>query len=199
MKIITADGNQSGIELMMKYCSKLGNMLGYPYYFNWSAPTNHRDTKPDGETSDIGYASIRCGVYPQHPTVGRLQPVEKEIMFGPVNLIVNNHTALNILISIHDNKVETWNDIETNIDILKIEIDRYLRDQVIAELNRSISAYNKEYNENVSMVGELDLSQATDEQRDMIKTLTQSCRKQLEDSGVSDSDIDDILSNGIKD
>lgn len=199
MKIITADGNHSGIELMMKYCSKLGDMLGYPYYFNWSAPTNHRDTKSDGETSDIGYASIRCGVYPQHPTVGRLLPVEKEIMFGPVNLIVQNHTPLNILVSIHDTKIETWNDVEANIDVIKTEIDRYLRELVVEELNRSITAYNKEYNDTVPMIGEIDLSQATDVHRDMIKNLTQSCRKQLEDSGVSESDIDDILSNGIKD
>lgn len=44
-----------------------------------------------------------------------------------------------------------------------------------------------------------DVSPMSAKQCDMIKTITESCRKQLDDSGVPDSDIDDILSNGIKD
>lgn len=150
MKIITNNDNQSCIELIMKYCSKLSDIIGYPYYFNWSTATNHRDNTPDGELSDICYAMIRCGVYPQHSSVSRFSPVEKQILFGPVNLIIHNHTPLNILTS--DIKINTWEDVESNIHVIKGSIDRYLRDLVIQETNRGIIAYNDEYNDNISLV-----------------------------------------------
>lgn len=197
MKITTNNGTRSGIEMIMKYCSDLTRMIGYSYYFNWSNPTHHQDTSPNGELSDIVCAIIRCGVYPLHPTLGRVIPVEKVIMVGEVNLIVNDHKALDILLSQFNIKISTWDDIESNIDVIKVSIDMHLSDLVIKETNRGITAYNAEVNDNLPMVYEIDLSSITDKQSDMIKMLTKSCRKQLENSGVSESDIDNIISNGI--
>ena len=56
-KLISKDGTPSDIEQLMKYCSQLGDIFGYPYYFNWSTSTNHRDYSPVGEVADIGYAT----------------------------------------------------------------------------------------------------------------------------------------------
>ncbi len=55
-KIKTNDDSISNIELMMKFCSKLHQIIRYPYYFNWSTATNYYDVSPDGELHDIGYA-----------------------------------------------------------------------------------------------------------------------------------------------
>lgn len=143
MKIVT--DHVSDIEQIMKFCSELTSIFGYPYYFNWSAPTNHRDVTRDGEIADIGYAIFRCGVYPQHEIVGCFSPVEKQIMFGPVPLIVNNFTPMTIMLGDRGIKITSMDDVKLHLDLLKEEIDKYLRDLVIAETNRGIDQYNAEY------------------------------------------------------
>ena len=153
MKIINTNDEQSGVEKIMKYCSELTQIFGYPYFFNWSASTNHRDIKPIGEISDVDYVIFRCGVYPQHDIVGRFSPVEKQLMFGSVNLIVNNHTPMRILASAHSINIESMDDVKYYIHMLKSEIDNYLHELVVKETNDGIDIYNKEYAENMIQNG----------------------------------------------
>jgi hypothetical protein len=47
----------------MKFCSKLREIIPYPYYFNWSTATNHHDDSPKSEIRDIHYAIFRVGKY----------------------------------------------------------------------------------------------------------------------------------------
>jgi DNA-binding transcriptional regulator YhcF (GntR family) len=46
-------------------------------------------------------------------------------------------------------------------------------------------------------IPEIDLSNATDKEKDMIKKMTASARKQLENIGVSDPEIKKIIQTGI--
>jgi hypothetical protein len=149
MPIIDKNGRISDIEKMMKYCSKLSDIFGYPYYFNWSPPTNHRDDNPDGEIADISYAMFRCGKYAEHPNV-RSAPAERQIMFGPVNMIVNNHRPMRIMVNdAGKNTIEinSFEDIENNIDAIKKNIDEYLHDLLVKAVNDSIDANNRDYAE----------------------------------------------------
>ena len=144
-KLISKDGTPSDIEQLMKYCSQLGDIFGYPYYFNWSTSTNHRDNSPVGEVADIGYATFRVGKYPQHPEVQRFSPVEKTTVFAPVPMIVNNHTGLWSFAEEKGIKLDSLESVTENLDILKSQIDEYLKDDIIKETNRQIDVYNKEY------------------------------------------------------
>ena len=143
MPIIDKNGRISDIEKMMKYCSKLSDIFGYPYYFNWSTPTNYTDNNPGGTFADTSYAVFRCGKYAEYPNV-RSAPAERQIMFGPVNLIVNNHRPMCIML---DNKIEinSFEDIENNINEIKKSIDEYLHDLLVKAVNDSIDANNRDY------------------------------------------------------
>ena len=144
-KLTSKDGAVSDIEQLMKYCSRLGDIFGYPYYFNWSTSTNHRDYSPVGEVADIGYATFRVGKYPQHPEVQRFSPVEKTTVFAPVRMIVDNHTGLWSFAEEKGITLDSLESITANLDTLKAQIDDYLMDGIIKETNRQIDAYNKEY------------------------------------------------------
>jgi hypothetical protein len=144
-KLISKDGTISDIEQIMKYCSRLGDIFGYPYYFNWSTSTNHQDNSPDGEVVDIGYATFRVGKYPQHPEVQRFMPVEKTTVFTHVHMIVDNHAGLQSLVEEKGINLDSLDSIIENLDLLKAQIDDYLKDDIIKETNRQIDVYNKEY------------------------------------------------------
>lgn len=86
------------IEKIMKFCSKLNDIFEYPYYFNWSAPTNHKDDSPYGELKDLTYVIFRVGKY--HPTqiistnnrnleTDRICPTENQLFFGQISLITS--------------------------------------------------------------------------------------------------------------
>lgn len=145
MKLVTKDGTVSDIELIMKYCSELGSLFGYPYFFNWSTSTNHSDNSPSGELCDISYAIFRVGKYPQHPEVQRFSPVEKQSVHGPVRLIVGGHIGLRSFAQEKGITIDSLEDIQNNIIVLKQQIDEYLKDEIIKETNNQIDAYNKEY------------------------------------------------------
>jgi hypothetical protein len=115
------------IELIMKYCSKLNKLFGWPYFFNWSTSTNHTDESPDGEIRDISYAVFRVGKYEEDPNHGNL-PVEKQIIFGPIRLIVVQNAGLKMLAEPPDiDGVVIDKYVEANIDVFKQGIDRFLR------------------------------------------------------------------------
>ena len=127
------------IEKMMKFCSKLSEVFEHPYYFNWSAPTNHRDDSPDGEIRDISYCILRVGLYVPEVTIineveydGRSKPIEKQIFFGQVVRMLD-FTPLNMLLT-DDNldltrdeyPIKTFEDLELYKEKLKIKINEYI-------------------------------------------------------------------------
>ena len=120
------------IEKLMKYCSELGSIIGYPYFFNWSTATNHRDTTPDGKMVDITYAMFRVGKYdklidvPEGYTTDRRMPVEKTIIFGPVYTIVDKFMGLTLLTKDKGVVITSFDDVKSNADVIRKCIDEYI-------------------------------------------------------------------------
>jgi len=83
----------SGLEKIIKYVSKLNSMFGHPYYFTWSLANNYYDESPSGVLKDPGYASLRVG---RHMISGK--NLEMLLLFGPINSIVDTHMAFRFLI-----------------------------------------------------------------------------------------------------
>ena len=80
---------KSNIDKLFELCSDLSDIIPYPYFFNWSPPTNWRHKE-----NDISYAIIRVGKYIPTEYVendveyfGRNTPIEKPLYFGPVHSI----------------------------------------------------------------------------------------------------------------
>lgn len=136
----------SGLELLTKYCSRLCDILGYPYFFNWSFPTNHRDGTEDGEILDTTYAIFRVGKYPQHPLVqGYVGPVEKQTVFGLSHTIAEQHRGPVCFVEDHGIELKSLEDVEKYADLIKSGIDSYLDAAATNELNRAIDRFNIEY------------------------------------------------------
>lgn len=128
------------IETMMKFCSKISDIFGYPYFFNWSPPTNHRDNKPDGEIEDVSYVIFRVGMYPQ-PKIemidgveyenGHQSPIEKQLFFGQVIRIIDFTPFNNLLIDISginrdEYPIKFFDDLEKYKEELKVKISKFL-------------------------------------------------------------------------
>ena len=145
------DKSVSNIEKIMKYCSKLGDIIKYPYFFNWSTSTNHRDLSPEGFLTDTYYFLFRAGRYPQHPEVSMICPVEMILLHAPVDIILR-HTAFQSFMDdigpFGENKgiiLKSFEDIETHKDLIKSGIDKCLKADIIRETNRAIDLYNEQY------------------------------------------------------
>lgn len=145
VKLVSKDGTVSNIEAIMNYCSELGRIFGYPYFFNWSVPTNRREDSTAGEVSDVDYVIFRVGKYPQHPEVSRFSPVEKVTVFSQVRMIVENHVGLQSFAEEKGLKLASLDSICDNLGTLKAQIDDFLGEDLIKGTNRRIDAYNKEY------------------------------------------------------
>ncbi len=109
---------ESNMDKMFKLCSDLSNIFPHPYYFNWSPPTNWR-----AEQDDVTYAIIRIGKYipKEHiengiEYLGRSEPVEKQLYFGPVQSILQFDFFENI--SSLEDAIEHKDDIIKYIDSL---------------------------------------------------------------------------------
>lgn len=138
---IISQSEQSNIELLTKYCSKLRQEFGYPYFFNWTFSTNHIDSSDIGEIKDCEYFCFHVGRYPDLPEgVGRSCPVEKMIFHGPANLILNGR-ALNCLAPIKDQEDKK----EISIEEYKKNIDDFLYDYIFISTKMAIIDYNKMY------------------------------------------------------
>jgi uncharacterized protein YdcH (DUF465 family) len=129
----TSSNEISNIERLMKYCSRLGEIFGYPYYFNWSTSTNHRDHTETGLIQDIKYAIIRVGKYPLENAY--ISPVENSVIHGPVNLIINSNIHFKSLVEKYelvDKEVDlsTESSIIENLEKIKKAIDMYLDDLI---------------------------------------------------------------------
>ena len=136
---IISQSEQSNIELLTKYCSKLRKEFDYPYFFNWTFSTNHIDSSDIGEMEDCEYFCFYVGRYPDLPEgVGRSCPVEKMLFHGPANLILNGR-ALNCLASIKDQEDKKEISIEEYMEY----INEFLKDYLIISANNSIKDYNK--------------------------------------------------------
>lgn len=124
------------IEQMMKWCSKAGDIFSYPYFFNWSPPTNHRDNTPEGEIQDVDYVILRVGKYISQEYVegdivseGRKLPVEIQIWFGLVDSVLR-FLPLSYLIDETGNKIKTWVDVVGNRDELITKIDEMFEGKI---------------------------------------------------------------------
>ena len=111
------------IVKMMKFCSKMNEIIDYPFFFNWSAPTNHRDNTPDGEINDVSYVILRLGIYP-HESSDTM--VEKTLFFGHVNRIVD-FTPFNMMllygqtdVNRDDYPIKSFEDVEKHKEALII-------------------------------------------------------------------------------
>jgi hypothetical protein len=130
-KIKTNDDGISNIELLMKFCSKLHLIIGYPYYFNWSTATNYYDESVDGELHDIGYAMFRVGKYdkleevPDGVVTDRRIPVDKQTVFGPIPSIVK-FLGINLLTRHKGVEIKSWEDVETHKELIMKCIDEYI-------------------------------------------------------------------------
>lgn len=83
----------SGLEKIIKYVSKLNHIFGHPYYFTWSLANNYYDESPSGVIKDPSYASLRVG---RHMATGK--NLEMLLLFGPINSIVDTNMAFRFLI-----------------------------------------------------------------------------------------------------
>lgn len=127
------------IEKMMKFCSKINNIFGYPYFFNWSAPNNHGDNTPEGEIQDVSYVIFRAGIYPG-PTPEIIDgveyihssgvPIEKQLIFGQVSRILDFTIFNNLLTDGNemrsDYTIKSFDDLEQNKEVLKEKLSKYL-------------------------------------------------------------------------
>lgn len=130
------------IEKMMKFCSKLGDIFEYPYFFNWSAPTNHRDNTNNGEICDVSYVIFRVGMYPP-PKIeiidgveyenGIQSPIEKQLFFGSVNRITDFTPFIRLMIKgdclpplFTDYPIKNFDDLEKHKEQLKVLIYEFL-------------------------------------------------------------------------
>lgn len=132
------------IESIMKFCSRLNDIFEYPYYFNWSAPTNHKDDSPEGEIRDVNYVIFRVGKYQNKQTkyindvyieTDRNPPIEKQLFFGRVNLITK-FIPFEFLLNEQDNsniKINSFDELIQYKEELKIIFDKLLFDD--KELN----------------------------------------------------------------
>jgi hypothetical protein len=132
IKNITLDEKETtNIELIMKFCSKLHEIIRYPYFFNWSTATNHYVDSPDGELHDVGYAIFRVGKYdklrpvPEGYVTDSKIPSEKMIVFGPIASIVN-FLGINVLTREHGVEIKSWEDVEVNKELIMKCIDEYI-------------------------------------------------------------------------
>lgn len=129
------------IEIMMKFCSKLGEIFDYPYFFNWSPPTNHRDRTPDGEIQDTSYVMFRLGMYPP-PKIEMIEgveyenshqpPIEKQLFFGQVSSITRFTPFILMMFKgddtplYEDYPIKSFEDLEQHKEELKILITNFL-------------------------------------------------------------------------
>lgn len=132
------------VEKLIKFCSKLGDIFEYPYFFNWSPPTNHRDNTSDGEIRELGYAIFRIGMYPppkdiiidgQEYSDGHQSPIEKQVFFGQVNRILDftffNHFLFPDIMTFSDYKIKSFDDLKKYKDELKQLFNEYLTSNTI--------------------------------------------------------------------
>lgn len=133
------------IEKMMKFCSKLGEVFEYPYYFNWSAPTNHRDNSAYGEITDVNYVIFRVGMYP--PTKIEIvdgveyenshqSPIEQQLFFSRINRITDFTPFIHLLVkygkhSFVDTHIKNFEDLDNHKDELKIIISDLFKNKCV--------------------------------------------------------------------
>jgi hypothetical protein len=72
------------IESITKFCSTLNDIFGYPFFFNWSFPTNHRDNNIEGVIGDAHYVIFRAGISQEMSF-----PIEKQLWFAQVSKITS--------------------------------------------------------------------------------------------------------------
>lgn len=130
------------IEKITKFCASVTYALGYPYFVNWSFPTNHNDASPDGEIQDATYVMFRVGRYPETKIEiidgleyenSHQEPVEKMLFFGSINRVVD-YTPFLLLIQGKDHELPAYDDypiksiddFKAYQDIIKQNIDRFL-------------------------------------------------------------------------
>ena len=109
----------SGLEKIIKYVSKLNHIFGHPYYFTWSLANNYYDESPSGVIKDPSYASLRVG---RHMATGK--NLEMLLLFGPINSIVDTNMAFRFLIEPKNGETN----VELNIQFCKDLIDKSLRE-----------------------------------------------------------------------
>jgi len=121
------------IEKMMKFCSEVSEIIGNPFFFNWSPPTNHRDNTPDGDIEDVSYVMLRLGMYPPMEIevidgieyeIGCQEPIEKMLFFGHVNRITD-FIPFNMLllkdetdVKVVDYPIKSFEDLDAHKDKL---------------------------------------------------------------------------------
>ncbi len=112
----------TGVEISMKFCSQLGELFKHPYFFNWSAPTNHRDDSKTGSFEDVYYVIFRVGKYTTQSIEERSFPQEKQIYFGPV-FRLKEKTPLQFLIELFN--INACDDNKA-ISLIKEKIDQII-------------------------------------------------------------------------
>lgn len=130
------------IEKMMKFCSTLNEVFKYPYFFNWSTPTNHYDDTPEGEIRDVNYVIFRVGMYPPlkeevidgvvYEMGGQQFPIEKQLFFGQTCRITDFTPFNELLINQEkkydsENIIKSFQDLEKNKEKLKTIITKFLQ------------------------------------------------------------------------
>jgi hypothetical protein len=125
------------IERITKHCSKLTQIFKYPYFFNWSFPTNHFEDSDDGNMADCQYVIFRVGRYfgknwtdedGIEMTSSGGVIIEKSLGFASCNKIINEFLFLNMLLSkdLNHRPIHGYSDVEIFLPELKDEITKYL-------------------------------------------------------------------------
>ena len=125
--IIKRKKNVTGVERIMKFCSSLNKIFRYPYFFNWSTPTNYFDNSPKGSYKDISYVIFRVGKYMEKDREQRSLPTEKQIYFGPI-FKFNNDEPLKTLAFLFNVENESLDSLKEKIDdFLEKEWNEYTK------------------------------------------------------------------------
>lgn len=109
------------IKKIQVFCSKVREILGHPYFANWSTATNHMESEDNEDLDDFSYAIFRIGKYIDG------QPLERSVIFGPIHTIADRFMGLNLLLVGPGDEpvINTWEDVVRMRDALMESIDLY--------------------------------------------------------------------------
>jgi hypothetical protein len=127
------------IKLMIKFCSKLTLEFGYPYFFNFTLPTNYYTDPRKRSIADTTYFSFNVGRYePKECSEEvwvntRSKPITKQVVFASSLAITKRFCAFNILLeapcgSYDEKPIQSFKDIIKNKEAIMSAIDNYIKE-----------------------------------------------------------------------
>ena len=127
------------IEKINKFCSELNKIFDYPYFFNWSFPTNYIDHSDDGFIEDSTYFILRVGKYykPEDKIINgvpyemRSNMVEIQLFFGSCDMITK-FVPFNILFDdgLDVRHINSFDDIIKNKEYIETKLNELLNKNI---------------------------------------------------------------------